>query len=224
MSAKYYKSILKDGVFVDTIPAIDGNGNAEEGYIPKEEIQENRDITAEEFIEEVEKQKKVFRTYLLNKKALIDSHKGKVIPDELIDIRIHSPFLDIQEFKILELKPELDIESLDNTGSLSDFELDKDTTYLGDIYLNADVNSEYGYDLEVYDISYRILTVRYREPLKCWFDDKAIMLAIYNKITTHFKTYGSFTDAFDMLVNGELTMKGFIRKLSLKEDEDNVSC
>ena len=215
MRELYYKMDIDDNIFLVLKRKFEDEIEGEEGFVKLEDVTLNKDISVAEFVDEVEKQKEVVQNYLAEKKAFIESHKGKVL--KKVSQR-DTAFLNFSHEDILTLEEEVSIDEAKDKHCLKNFKLDPNKIYRGKIFLKVDAE-QLGYDyVKVYGVSYSTTTVTWKEPTENWVELHAIKLAIYNKISKIFNidlSCDEYVRCFHMLKNDELTMKGFLKKISI---------
>ncbi len=212
-----YKMDMEDKIFLVLKRDFKNNLKGEKGFIRLEDVDVNDNVSTEEFVAEVEKQKEVVRDYLKEKRAFVESHKGKVlkgVSQRDVD------FLKFSHEDILILDKEIDIKNLSNTNCLRDFKLDPDKVYVGKARLNVDFEELDSIHTTTKKVSYRITTTNWKEPAEYWVEEHAVKLAIYNKISKVFNLdfscseYGKY---FHMIKDNELLIKDFISKFDISK-------
>ena len=219
MKERFFKTVIEDKIFF--VPKIKFEYELVEGdgFISEKNIGVNYNVSVEEFVAEVERQKEIVRKYLEEKKAFVESHKGKVLRQ--ISQR-DVAFLNFSLEDILVLDEEVSIEDAKDKHCLKEFKLEPDKIYRGIVFLKVDAESIERNYVKVHETSYSVGTVSWKEPSECWFKEQAIKLAIYNKITQIFDDCSDLPEYFEMLKAGDMTMKGFIARFDISKKEKRV--
>lgn len=213
-----YKMDIEEDIFCVLKIKFDDEEDIDE-FVSLSDVKVNYDIDINEFIEEVEKQEEVVKNYLRNKKEFIESHKGKFLKE--ISQR-DSYYLDFKTEDILVLDKEIDIENLSNADCFKNIKLNPNKIYKNKASLNVNCKDLDSLYLTVNKVSYRTITIMWKQPKENWIESYAVRLAIYNKISKIFDNdfaYSAYTEYFHMLKDNQLTMKEFIKKFDVSKNK-----
>ena len=222
----HYKMILNNELRLELNYINDKNDWVEEGlengvyegYTPEDEITYNYDIT----IEELEKE---FNTQIENVKAKVkeiedyfNTFKGRVL--RIYDAKYNMYQYIITHYKNIgdipdTINDEADIETL---KSIINFKFDPDTVYINKPSL--DVDTEYDGDCcSFYGANYKIDTAEFVGLTECEIKNRALKLAVYNKISNIFQLNKVNIENFNMVRDGYMTIKGFIKGIEITNND-----
>ena len=207
-SYTYREGTLGEGVFSDWIPA--------------DKLTYNYDITVEELKKEYDVQLEAVKNKVAEIKEYFDTFKGKSIDMSSTKYKLQE-FTIIKPFSIgfipMEISDDYDKEVFED---VLNFKMDKDTVYTADIYLDSYLSGIDG-DYELEDAEYVIDRVEFVGLSECKMQHRALCLAIYNKIGQIFYDTEVYFNNFKELLEGDMTMKGFIKKIDITIDK-KISC
>ena len=226
---KWYKNTigneLKLKLFVE-----DGNSTygkelketgALSGWIPADKLTYNYDVTPEELKKEYEIQLEVVKDKVKEIEEYFNTFKGKTI-DMSNSLYSLYEFTKIVPFSIAVMPMEIsDDYNREAFKDVLNFKMNKDTVYTGKIYLEGHLYNSIGPELE--EAEYVIDRVEFVGLSECKMQYRALCLAIYNKIGQIFQDNSVYFGNLEELLEGDITMKGFIKKINITIDKE-ISC
>ena len=112
------------------------------------------------------------------------------------------------------IKDEYDLESL---KAIVDFKFDPDTVYLNYPGLDTDIEND-GDGCSFYGANYEVTVAEFTGLSECEIKNRALELTIYNKIGNLFQLYKATVENFNMVLEGDMTVKGFIKRIEITDD------
>ena len=192
------------------------NGELDD-YTPEDKISCNYDVTVEELKAEFDIQLERVKAKVEEVKEYFDTLKGKVVDSDNLEYSVRE-FCGISPLCIADLpmkiKSEEDKEEL---KEVLNFKPDKDTIYDGPMYLESYIDEGDDGEPEVEEAQYVVDRIIFTGLSECKMKHRALCLAIYNKIGTVFNPHSVFVEYFEALLEGDLTMKGFIKRFDITQ-------
>ena len=210
----FYKAKLEEEMFVDQMICNEKNADRCSGGLTADEL-EFKNVSVEEFKQEVEKQYDFIMSKIEEDKKRLELFKGSMNRDIYgLFTRVTRLYAYIKTIPLVEFSDTFDLCDLKELGKkIQNIKLDKNVIYGNEFIL--DINGWCEADSMEYDGgAFAIPTIRIDGPNEFEIKKYAIELAIYNKISPIFDDYVSdICGLYKMLVEEELTMKGFIKRI-----------
>ena len=185
------------------------------GYTPEDKVNCNYNITVEELKKEFNIQLERVKNKVEEVKEYFDGFKGQIINSLSLEYNLKE-FYEISPLSIAVLPSTVTCdEDKEELREVINFKPDKDTIYDGPIYLETYIDEDGSGEPEFIEAQYVIDRAIFVGLSECKMKYKALCLAIYNKIGTIFNSHSVFLEDFEALLEGDITMKGFIKKFDI---------
>ena len=197
--------------------------NELDDYTAVDKITYNYDVTVEEFKKEFDIQLERVKNKVEEIKEYFDSFKGQIIDSTGLKYNLKE-FCGISPLSIATLPTSIVFEEdKEEFKEILNFKPDEDTIYDGPIHMESYIEEDGNGEPELIEVEYVIDRVVFTGLTECKMKYKALCLTIYNKIGTIFNSYSVFLEDFESLLEGDITMKGFIKKFDITQKK-NASC
>ena len=230
---KYYKGTINKALSYVLFSEDDMHGYVKEliakgdleDYTTLDKVVYNYNVTVEELKKEYETQMKNLKDKMVEIEEYFASFKGKIIDGRHLKYNLQE-FNRIVPFTVATLP--MKISSDEDKKKLKEvlsFKPDEDVVYDRPMYLKSCIEENYNTygDPELTEIEYVINKAIFIGLKECKLQHRALCLAIYNKIGTIFNSSAVYFEDFESLMDGEITMKGFVKKFDITKKK-KTSC
>ena len=226
---KWYKSVISEELKQELYVKDDAYSFREEklgegklsNWVSADKVSYNLEVTPEELKKEYDTQLEIVRAKIVEIEEYFNSFKGKTI-DSRTKYKFHELTI-IKPFSIAVIPMEIkDDEDKEAFRDVLNFKMDKNTIYATDIYLESYICG-IDSDPELEEAEYLINRIEFIGLKECKIQHRALCLAISNKIGKIFSGNSVFLEDFEALLEGDITMKGFVKKLDVTKNK-KTSC
>ena len=209
---KYYKGEINDTLNYE-LRSKDSMSKHVQELVDK--ITYNYNVSVEEFKKEFEIQLEKVKEKVEEAREYFESFKGKIIDKNGLKYNLKE-FCEISIIPIATLPTSIvSEEDKEKLREVINFKLEKDVIYVGPMYLESYIDKDDHGESKLIELEYVIDSVVFNGLKECKMKHIALRIAIYNKIGTLIKPHSVFLEDFEALLEGDITMKGFIKKFDI---------